>query len=274
MPAREDHTYKEEGIVQQRQPLEESYGVGLSGTIRAEDKDPGAMYQKGDPQSSTHDSAGVNLELSGESTQTSKNGASLLPPGKAISTQSIRSSAGPDYQAPPAYETPEYEQPEYAEVDYGVADPRGDNLYAAYDDIAIPTPTTKAEPGDDIAISMYDEAGETTKAVPDGAGSSTQIVEADHELPTLQQSPTSQLIGNRAPEVGSTSNKQPELDVVHLNAAGIAELPAGEDDSYENHKIEQQRKQSEEQSEDDSLYGVVLSGTSGKPEALRQTSNL
>jgi len=204
----------------------------------------------------------VNLELSGENTQTSQNGASPLPPGKVVSIRSTRSSAGPDYQAPPAYEAPEYEQSEYAEVDYTVAEPLGDDLYAAYDDIASPTSTTKAEPGDDIDISMYVEAGEMTKSVPDGAGSSTQVAESDYELPTLQQSPTSQLIGNRAPEVGSTlptSNKQPELDVVHPNAAAIAELSAGEDDTYENHDIEQQRKQSEEQSEHD--YGVVLSDT-------------
>ena len=98
------------------------------------------------------------------------------------------------------YEAPEYEQSEYAEVDYTVAEPLGDTLYAACDDIA-------------------SQVGSTLPA----------------------------------------SNKQPELDVVHPNAAGIAELPAGEDDTYESHDIEQQRKQSEEQSEDN--YGVVLSGT-------------
>jgi len=156
------------------------------------------MPQKGDPQSSTHDGAGVSLELPGENTQTSKIGASPLPPGKVVSIRSTRLSAGPDYQAPPAYEAPEYEQSEYAEVDYaGVAEPLGDDMYAAYDDIA-------------------------SRALP-------------------------------------TSNKQPAPDGVHPNAAGIAELPAGEDRTYENHDIEQQRQQSEEQPEDG--YGVVLIGT-------------
>ena len=58
-----------------------------------------------------------------------------------------------------------------------------------------------------------------------------------------------------------TSIEQLELDAVHPEFAGFAELPAGEDDTFENHDIEQQRKQSEEQSEHDSRYGVVLSGT-------------
>ena len=56
---------------------------------------------------------------------------------------------------------------------------------------AVTTPATKAVPGDDIAISMDGEAGETTKSVPDGARSSAQVWEDNYVLPTVQQSPTS-----------------------------------------------------------------------------------
>ena len=72
---------------------------------------------------------------------------------------------------------------------------------------------------------MYGEVGETTKALPDGAGSSAQVVEDDYELPTVQHSPTSQLIGNRAPELPPRNkpvSQVCELPVVPLDPIAVA----------------------------------------------------